>query len=173
MDEVTIKDKRFELYISPAQIQTRIQELSESLNEVYANKNPILIIVLNGAFIFAADLIRAMTVMPQTQFIRVSSYEDSMHSSQKVKQILGLNMSLTGRHALIIEDIVDTGATLEKLYSMFDVYSVKSLSIATLLFKLDSRHLHSFSSNLSIGSPGFPHPFPRSLGGPGQQSSSS
>ncbi len=138
MDHVSIKDKVFEPYISPEQIQARIQQLAQTINKLYANKNPILVIVLNGAFIFAADLIRGMTVQPQTQFIRVSSYEDRMQSSQKVKQILGLNMPLVDRHVLIIEDIVDTGHTAKYLRSHIHEQQPASLAIVTLLYKPDA-----------------------------------
>ncbi|RMG20778.1 MAG: hypoxanthine phosphoribosyltransferase [Bacteroidetes bacterium] len=135
MKEIVIKDKRFNLYISPKQIRQRLDDLSHELNKAYHSKNPVLLIVLNGAFIFAADLIRALEVDPQTQFIRISSYEDEMQSSGKVRQVFGQDMPLTGRHVLIVEDIVDTGHTARYLRELLQEQHPASVAMVSLLFK--------------------------------------
>ena len=132
-----IKDKTFGPFISHEQIQSRIAELADQINAAYAGKCPLLVVVLNGAFLFAADLMKNLTIECEITFIRVASYEQTS-SSGTVKQILGLKESVAGRDLILIEDIVDTGLTIANLREQLLTQHPASLAIATLLFKPDA-----------------------------------
>ncbi|AUD03058.1 hypoxanthine phosphoribosyltransferase [Spirosoma pollinicola] len=131
---ITIKDKTFVPFIPAKAIQERIQELATQINEEYADKQPLIVVVLNGAFLFAADLAKQLTISCEITFIRVASYE-ATESSGQVKQILGLNESIEGRDLIVIEDIVDTGLTLHQVCAQLREKGPASIAIATLLFK--------------------------------------
>ncbi|QIP11161.1 hypoxanthine phosphoribosyltransferase [Spirosoma aureum] len=131
---ITIKDKTFVPFISAEAIQTRIQELAEQINQEYADKQPLIVVVLNGAFLFAADLSKHLTIPCEITFIRVASYT-ATESSGQLKQILGLNESIEGRDLIVVEDIVDTGLTLYEVCDQLQAKGPSSLTIATLLFK--------------------------------------
>ncbi|GAB3898079.1 hypoxanthine phosphoribosyltransferase [Spirosoma agri] len=131
---ITIKDKTFVPFISAEAIQTRIEELAEQINQEYADKCPLIVVVLNGAFLFAADLAKHLTIQCEITFIRVASYT-ATESTGQVKQILGLNDSIEGRDLIVVEDIVDTGLTLFEVRDQLLAKGPSSIAIATLLFK--------------------------------------
>ncbi len=134
---LTIKDKTFVPFIGHDQIQSRIAELAAQINQEYNGKCPLLVVVLNGAFLFAADLMKNLTIECEITFIRVASYEQTS-STGTVKQILGLKESVANRHLILIEDIVDTGLTIANLHDQLLAQQPASLAIATLLFKPDA-----------------------------------
>lgn len=138
MNSVFIRGKKFELYLSPEQIQARIKELANEINVSYEGKGLLLLPVLNGAFIFAADLLRYLSVKPEIQFLRISSYGDNMESSGTAQFLLGLQTDVNDRHILLVEDIVDTGYTSDFLRKHFMQYQAKSVSMVSLLFKPES-----------------------------------
>ncbi|PTB96433.1 hypoxanthine phosphoribosyltransferase [Marivirga lumbricoides] len=131
---IEIFDKSFIPYIKEEDIITRVKELGEQLDTDYADKNPLMISVLNGAFIFSADLIRSMKIPTEITFIRVASYEE-LQSTGKVKEVLGLKENVFNRDIILMEDIVDTGETLEHLLKMFETLGPKSISVVSLLHK--------------------------------------
>lgn len=131
---ITIKDKTFVPFIAAEAIQARIQKLAEQINQDYADKQPLIVVVLNGAFLFAADLAKHLTIPCEITFIRVASYT-ATESSGQLKQILGLNESIEGRDIIVVEDIVDTGLTLYEVCDQLRAKGPSSLTIATLLFK--------------------------------------
>ncbi|MCK8492090.1 hypoxanthine phosphoribosyltransferase [Spirosoma sp. RP8] len=131
---ITVNNKNFIPFISAEAIQTRIDELAGQINQEYAGKQPLIVVVLNGAFIFAADLVKRLTISCEITFIRVASYS-ATESSGTLKQILGLNDSIEGRDLIIIEDIVDTGLTISDVCNQLNAQKPASLAIATLLFK--------------------------------------
>jgi hypoxanthine phosphoribosyltransferase len=131
---ITIKDKTFVPFITAESIQTRIQELAEQINQEYAGKQPLIVVVLNGAFLFAADLAKHLTIPCEITFIRVASY-NATESSGTVKQILGLTEAIEGRDLIVVEDIVDTGLTIAQVCDQLQEKHPASLSIATLLYK--------------------------------------
>lgn len=131
---MTIKDKTFVPFITAEAIQARIQELAEQINQEYADKQPLILVVLNGAFIFAADLVKRLTIPCEISFIRVASYT-ATESSGQLKQILGLTESIEGRDLIVVEDIVDTGFTLDEVCDKLRAKDPASIAIATLLFK--------------------------------------
>ena len=134
MQEVTILDKNFEVMISRKQIENRVKEIASQLNAEYKNKNPVFIGVLNGAFLFMADLFRNIETPCEVSFIRVSSYSGTT-STGTMKQVVGLSGNLKGRHIILIEDIVDTGATLTFLMKELSQHQPASVKLVTLLFK--------------------------------------
>lgn len=131
---LTIKDKTFIPFIKAGSIQTRIQELARQINEEYAHKEPLFVVVLNGAFVFAADLFKHLTIPCQITFIRVASYT-ATESGGQVKQILGLTDDIANRDLIIVEDIVDTGLTICEVCDQLNAQNPASVAIATLLFK--------------------------------------
>ena len=131
---ITIKDKQFEPFIHHGQIADRVAALAEKLNADYKGKNPILIAILNGAFIFAADLVRHLTFDHEIQFVKYSSYE-GMDTTGKAKELIGLSLSIENRDVIIVEDIIDTGTTMYNLLPQLKAKGAKSVEIATLLMK--------------------------------------
>lgn len=129
-----IKDKEFELFITRDRIDSRVIEIGWKINKDYSNKNPLFIVVLNGAFMFAADLMKVVNIESELSFIKVASYQGE-GSTGKVKELIGLTESLTGRHIVIIEDIVDTGLTMEKILETVNTQNPASVEIATFLLK--------------------------------------
>lgn len=129
-----IHDQEFEIFLSSDKIGERVRELSVQINEDYKDKNPIFLSILNGAFIFAADLFREVTIPAEISFIKLKSYR-KMESSGKVKELLGLEHNIFNRNIIIIEDIVDTGKTLSHILEEFKELGAKSIEILTLLHK--------------------------------------
>jgi hypoxanthine phosphoribosyltransferase len=135
---MVVKDKKFKLFIPQTAIQQRISELSKALTLDYAGKNPLFITVLNGAFIFAADLIRQIDIPSEITFVKFTSYE-SMQSTGKVDQILGFDDDIFQRHVVLIEDIVDTGLTMSEIMKEMKRFRPLSLQLVTLLTKPEAR----------------------------------
>lgn len=134
MQEVTILDKDFTVMISRKQIENRVKEIAAQLNEEYKDKNPVFIGVLNGAFLFMADVFRNIETPCEVSFIRVSSYSGTS-STGNMKQVVGLSGNLQGRHIILVEDIVDTGETITFLLNEIAQHQPASVKITTLLFK--------------------------------------
>ena len=131
---LTVKDKTFVPFIDQTALESRITELANQLNQDYKDKQPLLVVVLNGAFMFAAELMKQLTVPCRVTFIRVNSYQ-STSSTGVIKEILGLRESLTGEDVILVEDIVDTGLTIQEIRRQLTEQGPASLEIATLLFK--------------------------------------
>lgn len=132
-----VKDKEFEPYINSQQIQEAVAKLAARINQDYAGKTPLLLAVLNGSFMFAADLMRNIHVPSEITFIRLSSYNRT-RSSGRVKELIGLEENIFGRHLIIVEDIVDTGLTMRHLIDELQELGPKSLEVATLLHKAEA-----------------------------------
>lgn len=136
MSTVKIKDKTFRTSITEEQIKQRIKELADQINHDLEGKNPLFIGVLNGSFIFAADLIRKITIPSEISFVKLASYEGIL-STGKVKEVMGLNEDITGRTVVIIEDIVDTGRTMRQMLDSLRVRRPAEVHICTLFVKPD------------------------------------
>lgn len=131
---ITIKDKKFRVSIANEVIQEKVKALAEKMNKDYAGKNPVFVCILNGAFVFAADLVRYLDFQPDIVFAKYSSY-DGMDTTGKVKEILGVSADLTGKDVVIVEDIIDTGITMSHVLPIFESKGAASVKIATLLMK--------------------------------------
>ena len=134
IEKITIKDKSFVPFIPPEAIQNRITQLAQQINEDYAGKQPLVIGILNGTVLFAADLLKKLSIPCEIAFVRVSSYAQTS-STGAVKQILGLSESVKDRDLIVVEDIVDTGLTINDIRKQLLAEGPASLTIATLLHK--------------------------------------
>ncbi len=134
MKDVTLHNLTFEPFISEQEIEKVVLALSQKIDRDYKDKNPVLLIVLNGAFIFAADLVRRLSIPIRLDFVKVSSYEGTA-STGKLGEHFLWNMPLEGQDVLIIEDIVDTGHTLHHLNHKIKSQHPASVEIACLLIK--------------------------------------
>lgn len=134
MKPITIHDKSFEVFIHRKKIATAISRLAEQIKEDLNGEIPLFVSILNGAFVFAADFMRAYDAPCEITFIKLASYEKTA-STGKVKQLLGINEDVTNRTIVVLEDIIDTGATLQKIYDILEEEHIKDLKVATLFFK--------------------------------------
>ncbi len=134
MTTLQIHDKIFKLYISEEAIKLKVGELAALLNKDYKDKNPIFIAILNGAFIFAADLFKSLSIDAEISFIKLASYK-GMKSSGQVLTAIGLDIEIFDRHVVILEDIVDTGKTLNEFLPQLWHQQPASLKIVALLHK--------------------------------------
>lgn len=134
MDIVKIKDKTFRTFIPESEILSKVKAVAEKLNKDMAGKNPLFLAVLNGSFIFAADLMRYLTIPSEISFVKLASYQ-GITSVGKVKELIGINQELKGRTVVIVEDIVDTGNTMKQMLATLESYEPESLHICTLLVK--------------------------------------
>lgn len=134
MNTVQVKDKLFALYISEEKLLARVKELADQMNADLAGKNPLFLVVLNGSFVFAADLLRDITIPCEITFVRVASYE-GVSSTGEVKQLLGLTQNIEGRTVVIVEDIIDTGFTMKELLHMLEEKNPAEIHISSLLVK--------------------------------------
>ncbi len=133
-DDVIIKDKTFRKYFDNSLIQTQIKELSKEIKKHYFEEMPIFLIVMNGSFMFASDLLKHFEMPVQTEFITVSSYHD-IKSSGEVKMVNGIFKNIENKKVIIIEDIIDTGLTMNFLINYLKEQKVSDISICSLLNK--------------------------------------
>jgi hypoxanthine phosphoribosyltransferase len=139
MQTIQLKGLTFEEYLSAQQIDAEVSKLAHRLSQDYHDQAPLFLPVLSGAFIFTADLIRKMSIQPELQFVKLSTYGDSMSSSRKVRDAYGLDkIQVKDRHILIIEDIIDTGFTVSYLLDFLRKLQPASVRVASLLFKPDA-----------------------------------
>lgn len=131
---IQLKDKYFETFISAEEIQREVKALAAEINTEYAGKQLVFVAVLNGAFMFAADLLKQVQVDCEITFVKVSSYKGTS-STGRIDELIGLNAHLENRHVIILEDIVDTGITMDKIYRLIELQQPTSLKICTLLYK--------------------------------------
>lgn len=136
MTRIKVHDKYFVPFITETQISEKIAGLASLINRDYEGKNLLVLSVLNGSFIFTADLVRQLTIPAEVQFLRISTYGNTMESSENAREVWGLqNLTLKDRAVLIVEDIIDSGYTLSFLYDVLEKLQPASLTVATLLFK--------------------------------------
>lgn len=134
MENIIVHDKEFEPYLSAAEITQKIQLMADAINRDYAGKRPLFIAILNGSFMFAADLFKAVTIDAEICFIKLASYKGTKSSGQVITAI-GLDTDLIDRHVIILEDIVDTGKTLSEFLPQLQHHHPASMKIAALLHK--------------------------------------
>jgi len=134
---IRIKDKTFEIFIKESDIQAVIKDVAEKINTDLAGKNPLFLVILNGAFMFAADLMKSITIDCQISFVKLSSYSGTQ-TTQVVRELIGLDSSIEDRCVVIVEDIIDTGMTMEYLLRNLKGLGAKEVRIATLTFKPDA-----------------------------------
>jgi hypoxanthine phosphoribosyltransferase len=134
LSEITLLDKTFKSYLSAKQIEEAVEKVAIAVKRDFGDKNPLFLVFLNGAFMFAADLFKKLNFPCEISFVKMTSYVGTQ-STAEVHQLIGLNEELRGRNIVIIEDIVDTGLTMGKLREQILNEVPADLKIATLLFK--------------------------------------
>jgi hypoxanthine phosphoribosyltransferase len=152
MNKIKIKNKEFQLSIPTEQINKRITEIADSINADMNGKEVIFLAILNGAFMFASDLIKKITLRNRISFLKLASYEGAV-STGKVKQLIGINEVLKGYSVVIIEDIVDTGRTLDSITKQLQGFEPDEVKIASMLYKPEA-----YKGNLTIDYIGFEIP---------------
>ena len=135
--QLKVHDKEFQPYISSSEIEKQVKRVAAEINRDYINKRPLFIAILNGAFMFASDLFKEITVEAEICFIKLASYQ-GIKSSGQVITAIGLDVDLVGRDIIIIEDIVDTGKTLSHFIPQLKHQQPSTLKIAALLHKPDA-----------------------------------
>ena len=134
MDTIQVLDKKFSISIPEAEVLKKIDAVAAKINRDMAGKNPIFLAVLNGAFIFAADLMRRITIPCEISFVKLASYQGTT-SSGKVTEVIGINENLAGRTVIIVEDIVETGLTIPQMMESLGTRNPESVHVCTLLLK--------------------------------------
>ncbi len=134
MNTILLNDKKFTAYLTVAQIDEQIKRVAVEINKDYEGKRPLFIAILNGSFMFASDLFKELTIECEICFIKLASYKGTKSTGQVITSI-GLDATLTDRHVIIIEDIVDTGKTLHEFLPQLINQQPASLKIAALLHK--------------------------------------
>lgn len=137
MDKITIAGKTFYKYIDNLTIHKAINVIADAINSDFANQEVVFLGVLNGAFLFSAELLQKINIPNQVSFIKLSSYKGT-GTAGTVKEIMGLDISLKDKTVIILEDIVDTGLTLDYVYGVLEAQQPKEIQTATLFFKPDT-----------------------------------
>ena len=131
---IQVKDKRFAVSIPRERIMAEVKRVASQIKKDYEGQSPIFLAVLNGSFVFAADLLREITLPCEVSFVRLASYQ-GMGSTGEIREIMGMNVDITGRPVIIVEDIVDTGLTMAHMLETLKQHNPSSIDICTLLLK--------------------------------------
>lgn len=137
MKKIILNNQEFEIYLTESKIHDRIIEIGVKIKEEFKGEEVIILGVLNGSFVFMSDLVRRIDLPVQCEFLKISSYQGTS-TTGIVKSVLGLSADITGKNVIIVEDIVDTGISMNFLLSELSKKNPKRLAIATLLFKKEA-----------------------------------
>ena len=131
---VKVRDKEFEISIPTTEIEIAVQKVADRINIDYVGKDPIFLVILNGSFMFASDLVKKVRIPCEVSFIKYASYNGTTSTGQ-MKELIGLNEEIRGRHIIIVEDIVDTGLTLDRIIEKLKEFNPADVRIACFCFK--------------------------------------
>ena len=134
MSIIKINDRSFRVSLPESEIKERVRQLAQQMSKDLEGKNPLFLAVLNGSFIFAADLMREMTIPCEISFVKLASYQ-GITSTGKIKEVIGINEDLNGRTVVIVEDIVESGQTMKRMVESIGTRNPDSVKICTLFFK--------------------------------------
>ena len=134
MEDIIIKGKKFKPVIPESEIKARVKAIAQRISSDMEGKNPLLLAVLNGSFVFAADLMREMTIPCEISFVKLASYQGTT-STGKIKEVIGVNEDLTGRTIIIVEDIIESGLTMKRMVETLGTRNPASVHICTLFQK--------------------------------------
>ena len=133
-----VNNDKFVLYLTEKKIQTRVRQLGKHISKDYKGRIPIFIGILNGSFVFMADLLRSVSIECEVDFLKLSSYGDSKISTGNVKLLKELNCQVDGRDIIIIEDIVDSGLSIDFMSRLISVQNPRSVKVVSLLYKKEA-----------------------------------
>lgn len=134
MERIKIHDKTFELSMPEEEILKSVKAVAQRISKDYEGRCPLILSVLNGSFVFCADLVRELTIPCEVSFVKLSSYTGTS-TSGKVQEVIGINTNVAGRDVIIVEDIVESGLTLKRMKEILAAYNIASVSICSLFFK--------------------------------------
>ncbi len=134
MQNVTLKDKTFSLSMPASEIQEAVDRLANELNRDIKDNTPLFLVILNGSFMFAGDLLKKINFNCEVSFVKMASYSGD-HTTGTVKKLIGINEEITGRHIIIVEDIIDSGITMEHMFEQLNELKPASVKVVTFLFK--------------------------------------
>lgn len=134
METIQVKDKRFRISISASEIHQQVCRVAAEIKRDYEGQNPVFLAVLNGSFIFAADLLREIDLPCEISFVKLASYQ-GLNTTGKIRELIGLNIDLTGRPVIIVEDIVESGFTMVHMLQTLQGQNPKSIAVCSLLQK--------------------------------------
>ncbi|MBO4800285.1 MAG: hypoxanthine phosphoribosyltransferase [Bacteroidaceae bacterium] len=137
MKKIQVKDKSFAISIPEAEILKQVQRVAAEINRDFAGREPLFLPVLNGSFIFAADLLREITLSCEVSFIKLASYS-GVRSTGEIREVIGLASDITGRDVIIVEDIIDSGLTMAHMIETLERHNPASISVCSLLVKPDA-----------------------------------
>lgn len=137
MEKLQVKDKSFVVSIPEAEIQRQVRRVAAEITRDMEGKHPLFLPVLNGSFIFAADLLREVPIPCEVSFIKLASYQGTQ-SSGEIREVIGLNADITGRHVIIVEDIIDSGLTMAHMIETLQTHNPATISVCSLLVKPES-----------------------------------
>lgn len=134
-DIITLHDRKFRIMIPAEEIDRAVEAVAQRINADYRDKEtPLFLGILNGSFMFMSDLIKKIEFNNELSFVKLASYE-GVHSTGEVKTLIGLSGDIEGRHVIIVEDIVDTGESIEQMLRQLEPYKPASVAVCTLFFK--------------------------------------
>ena len=133
-DSITVRDRHFRISIPDEQIAQRVNAVAAAISKDLEGEKALFLAVLNGSFVFAADLLRGITIPCEISLVRLASYEGTT-STGKVRELIGLNENIEGRTIVVVEDIIDSGLTMKEMLNMLQAHKPKDIRIASLLVK--------------------------------------
>ncbi|MGM0650442.1 MAG: hypoxanthine phosphoribosyltransferase [Bacteroidota bacterium] len=134
MESVRILDKTFSIYLTESKINERVSQLAAQINKEYKQQEIVFVGILNGCFMFASDLFKQLEIDCKVSFLKIASYQGTQ-STGKVQQLIGLNEDISNKTVIIIEDIIDTGITIDHIINQLNAYQPSEIKVASLLFK--------------------------------------
>lgn len=134
MDTIKIKDKEFEKYLTREQIEGGIDKVAEVMSKDLADKSPLFLGILNGSFMFVSELMKRVNIPAELTFVKLSSYQ-GVNTTGNIKEILGLVEDIENRTVVVLEDVIDTGNTIEEILEQLGQKKPREIKVATLLFK--------------------------------------
>lgn len=137
MDSIQLHDKTFVPYLSEQEIHNAVVRLADQINLDYQGKDLVFLSVLNGSFMFTADLMKHIQLPCEISFMKVSSYQGT-ESTGRVDELIGLNSSIVGKHVILLEDIVDTGVTIDKIIKLLQIQHPESIEVCSILYKKEA-----------------------------------
>ncbi|MDA3819419.1 MAG: hypoxanthine phosphoribosyltransferase [Candidatus Delongbacteria bacterium] len=152
MENIQILDKSFKIYLTEKDITNRVAELAHQINVTHKGEEIVVVGILNGCFMFASDLFKQLDLQCRISFLKLASYQGTQ-STGKIRQLIGLNEDIKEKTVIILEDIIDTGITMEHIINQLNAYNPSDIKIATLLFKPEA-----FQKDFPIDYTGFEIP---------------